>query len=199
MNESAYLLPPNPNDGMCYLPERLQSIVLAAGSFWSAQAFFSRVRGVAECQAGYVNGRYRNVSFKEVDRGNTGFAFAIRILYDPDIVRLEQLLDVFFSVIDPVAKGHQGYDWGYQYRTGVYYTEEHDLKLIKAAFERCREKHADRITVELVRLDNFVPAEEEQQNYLDKHPETYRSLDFSLLDKSSGHVDIEEAIEAPLV
>ncbi len=199
MAENLSILPANPNNDLCYLPERLHSIVLAAGNFWSAQAFFTRIRGVASCQAGYVNGRFRQVSFQEVDRGDTGFAFAIRIQYDPEIVHLEQLLDVFFTVINPVAKGHQGYDWGYQYRTGIYYTDENDLGAILAAFERCREKHVERITVELAELQNFVVAEKEQQNYLEKNPDTYQSLDFSLLNPVTGQLDIEEVLEEPLV
>ncbi len=182
MPDSNYVLPANPNESIAYLPERLNNIVLAAGNFWSAQAFFSRIRGVASCQAGYVNGRLRSVTFSEVDRGDTGFAFAVRLYYDPEIVSLDQLLDVFFAVIDPVAKGHQGFDWGYQYRTGVYYTEDNDLLLIKQAFERCREKQEQRITVELTALQNFVIAEDEQQRYLERHPDTYFSIDFSLLD-----------------
>lgn len=182
MSDSNYVLPANPNESVSYLPERLDSIVLAAGNFWSAQAFFSRIRGVASCQAGYVNGRLRSVSFAEVDRGDTGFAFALRLHYDPEVVSLAQLLDVFFAVIDPVAKGHQGFDWGYQYRTGVYYTAENNLTQIRQAFERCREKHEERITVELTALQNFIIAEDEQQRYLENHPGTYFSIDFSLLD-----------------
>lgn len=175
-------LPPNPNEGVTYLPERLQSIVLSAGSFWSAQAFFKRLKGVADVQAGYVNGRYKTVSYNEVERGDTGFAFAIKVFYDPDIIKLSSLLDVFFKVIDPVAKDHQGYDWGCQYRTGIYYTDENDLDVIKEAFERCREMNVERITVELSELKNFVVAEKAQQNYLEKNPDTYHSLNFDLLE-----------------
>ncbi len=181
-SETKRALPPNPNEGIVYLPERLQSIVLSAGNFWSAQAFFKRIKGVADVQAGYVNGRFKTVSYNEVERGDTGFAFAIKVMYDPDIIHLSTLLDCFFQVIDPVAKGHQGYDWGYQYRTGIYYTDENDLDVIKAAFERCRERNVERITVELSELKNFVVAEKAQQDYLEKNPETYRSLNFDLLE-----------------
>lgn len=197
MSEVQPPLPANPNDAIAYLPEQLSSLVLAAGSFWSAQAFFERLFGVAKCVAGYANGRLRHCRFEQVERGDSGFAFAVKLFYDGRLLELDDLLDIFFGLIDPVAEGHQRTDWGPQYRTGVYYSDERELSRIKQAFERCRAKHAQRLTVELCPLRNFVVAEKEQQHYLEKQPDTYRTLDFSLLDALNARLLEKSGFDGP--
>lgn len=177
------VLPENPNLLRCYLPERLQSIVLAAGHPWGAQAFFSRLLGVASCTSGYVNGNCPNPDFALVDRGRSGYAFAVEICYSPDLLPLERLLEIFFSTIDASASGHQGADWGSQYRTGIYFQHESDLPIIRAAFAKQRDLSEGRLTSELQPLRCFFPAEVEQQHYLEQHPEAYCSLDLNQLNR----------------
>lgn len=183
MTSSICTLPDNPNLRRCYLPERLRQIVLGAGHPWGAQAFFARVPGVAEVVCGYANGTLPNASFASVDSGKGAFCFAQRIKYDPDRLPLERLLEIFFLLIDPCAKGHQGYDWGLPYRSGVYYTDERDLPVIEAIFQKVRGKAPGRITTELLPLNHFVVAEDEQQNYLERHPDAYCACDLGLLER----------------
>ncbi len=179
--EEQQQLPFNPNSLRCYLPERLRMIVLAAGHPWGAQAFFTRVPGVAECLMGYVNGNGRGVDFQTVDRGKTGYAFALRIKYDPGILPLYRLLEIYFSLIRACEQGHQGYDWGSQYRTGIYYLHAEDQELIETAFRHQRTSLEGRIVTEFKPVENFILAEEEQQSYLEHHPEAYCAQDLSLL------------------
>ena len=176
-------LPENPNSEKLFLPERLHEIVLAAGSFWSAQSFFSRIPGVSVCTAGYANGRLKNANFKLVDRGDTGFAFSVLVQFDYYELSLSKLLTIFFSVIDPLADGHQGNDYGTQYRTGIYYLDPADVPIISSVYDEQRRRYSGRIATEFKKLENFIEAEDEQQYFLETHEDAYRTIDFSLLAK----------------
>ena len=101
-------------------------------------------------------------------------------------MNLEELLDYYFMVIDPLSVNRQGNDIGIQYRTGIYYTDEAQLPVIRKGYERQQEEIGKPLAVEVSPIRNFFSAEEYHQKYLDKNPGGYchipRSF-FSLADK----------------
>ena len=150
----------------------VQSIYLAGGCFWGTQKFFDQFEGVVFTQVGYANGPGENPSYQEVCR-SSGHAETVRIDYDPDRVSLTQLLDWYFLTVDPTSYHRQGGDMGVQYRTGIYYTDPAQLEELRARYALEQAKYRQKLEVELLPLENFYPAEEYHQKYLDKNPGGY--------------------------
>lgn len=151
----------------------MSEIYLAGGCFWGLEKYISSIRGIQSTQVGYANGRTANPSYEEVCYNNTGHAETVRVVYDPDILTIDFLLELFYEAIDPVAVNRQGGDVGIQYRTGIYYVNEKDLPIIEHSINRLQKHHEKPIAIEVKPLDNFSPAEDYHQQYLDKNPGGY--------------------------
>lgn len=161
---------------------RFKEIYLAGGCFWGTEHYFKQVRGVVETEVGFANGHLDNPSYKQVKAGDTGFAETVHIKYDPAVVSLDLLLDLYFKSIDPLSLSRQGEDEGTQYRTGVYYTDPSDLQVIDKAFSVVEEAVGQPLAVEKLPLQNFFTAEEYHQDYLDKNPTGYCHLPAALFE-----------------
>jgi methionine-S-sulfoxide reductase len=149
-----------------------KAIYLAGGCFWGLQKYFSLVRGVTGTQAGYANGGAANPSYEQVC-ADSGHAETVRVDYDDSAVTLTQLLGLYADAIDPTSVNRQGGDAGVQYRTGVYYTDEADRATSEEWLALLGESLQKPVAIELKQLENFYPAEEFHQNYLDKNPGGY--------------------------
>ena len=158
----------------------MKTIYLAGGCFWGTQKFFDQFEGVSETETGYANGPDRALSYQEVCR-NSGHAETVRIVYDESRISLTELLKYYFMVIDPLSVNRQGHDTGIQYRTGIYYTDPSQLPEIEAVYRAEEEKAGAKLAVELLPLQNFFPAEEYHQKYLDKNPGGYCHIPGSYL------------------
>ena len=159
-----------------------KEIYLAGGCFWGTEHYFKQVRGVVETETGFANGSFANPSYKQVKHGDTGFAETVRIKYDPSVVSLELLLDLYFKSIDPLSLNKQGEDEGTQYRTGIYYVDPEDLPVIDKVYGAVRQALGKELAVEKLPLQNFYPAEEYHQDYLDKNPDGYCHLPVALFE-----------------
>ena len=162
--------------------EDKREIYLAGGCFWGTEHYIKQVKGVLSTEVGYANGNTKNPTYKEVCTDATGFAEAVHIKYDPDVVSLDFLVKLYFVSIDPTSHNQQGNDRGSQYRTGVYYTDPADRAVIKKVFDAEARKHSVPLEVELLPLKNFYRAEEYHQDYLDKNPGGYCHLPSSLFE-----------------
>ncbi len=151
----------------------MKEIVLAGGCFWGVEEFFARIDGVIETDAGYANGRIENPTYEQVCYENTGFAEAVYIQYDETKLSLEKLLDKYWSIINPTALNRQGNDVGSQYRTGIYYLNEEDLRTIVESKERIQHNYEKKVVTEIKLLENYYKAEEYHQRYLKKNPGGY--------------------------
>ncbi|MCR6516067.1 peptide-methionine (S)-S-oxide reductase MsrA [Clostridium sp. LY3-2] len=151
----------------------MKSIILAGGCFWGVEEFMSRIDGVKETEVAYVNGRTKNPSYEEICNGNTYFAEACKVTYDENILSLEKLLQKFFSIINPTSLNKQGNDVGSQYRTGIYYEDPNDLKIIEKVILKEGEKYEKKIVTEVKPLENYYKAETYHQKYLKKNPNGY--------------------------
>lgn len=150
----------------------MKTIYLAGGCFWGMQRFFDQFGGVLKTEVGYANGPDKAPSYEEVCR-SSGHAETVRIDYDETRLSLAGLLDLYFTVIDPLSVNRQGEDSGVQYRTGIFYTDEAQLPEIRAVYDREEEKAGRKLAVLLEPLRNFFSAEEYHQKYLEKNPGGY--------------------------
>ena len=89
-----------------------REIYLAGGCFWGTEHFFKLIYGVIDTQVGYANGTVENPSYEQVCTHKTGHAETVRVVYDPEKIGLEFLLDMFFTAIDPTLEDQQGHDVG---------------------------------------------------------------------------------------
>ena len=96
-----------------------QLATFGSGCFWCTEAVFLDVKGVKEVASGYMGGKIKNPSYKDVCTGTTGHAEVIQLKYDPAQVSYEDLLEIFWNTHDPTTLNKQGADEGTQYRSVV--------------------------------------------------------------------------------
>lgn len=150
-----------------------KEIYFAGGCFWGTEHFFKQVRGVVSTQVGYANGNTQNPTYEQVYTDLTGFTETVKVVYQPQEVSLELLLELFFKTIDPTSLNKQGNDKGTRYRTGIYFTDKADEKIIRQALNDLAKQHTKPVVVENLPLKNFYDAERYHQDYLDKNPGGY--------------------------
>ena len=159
----------------------MKEIYLAGGCFWGTEHYFKQVRGVISTTAGYANGNTENPTYEQVYTDSTGYAETVHIVYNPEIVSLTLLLELFFRSIDPTSLNRQGNDCGTRYRTGIYYTTEEDIATIREVYNDMERIAGEQLMVEVEPLKNFYHAEEYHQDYLDKNPRGYCHIPFELM------------------
>lgn len=159
-----------------------KTIYFAGGCFWGTEHYFKMIKGVVGTTVGYANSIMENPSYKDVCSGDTLAAETVKVDYDPSLVSLEFLTRMFFHAIDPTSLNQQGNDIGTQYRTGIYYTDNEDLAEIYKVFEEQRSTTEGEIVVEVKALQNFYAAEDYHQDYLDKNPDGYCHLPYTLFE-----------------
>ncbi len=152
-------------------------IYLAGGCFWGCQKYFDLIPGVLETEVGYANGPTANPTYEQVKR-HAGHAETVQVKYDAEQLPLRDLLQKYFLVIDPTSVNRQGEDEGVQYRTGIYYTDPADGEAAQAALAELAIQYGRPLAVECQPLENFYPAEEYHQKYLEKHPDGYCHIHF---------------------
>lgn len=156
-------------------------IYLAGGCFWGLEAYMQKLNGVEDAISGYANGKTENPSY--YDLKTSGHAETVKVIYNPLIISLEDILAHYLRVVNPVSINKQGNDVGTQYRTGIYYTDEADKTIIENILAKEQTKHDKPIAIEVEPLRHFYEAEEYHQDYLEKNPGGYCHIDLSLADK----------------
>eukprot|EP01036_Dinobryon_divergens_P022267 gene22266-30509_t len=155
--------------------------IFAGGCFWGIELVFQRVPGVVETEVGYCQGLKKNPSYEEVCSGTTGHAEAVRVTFDSTAIRYEDLLTVFWDVVDPTAVNRQGNDVGTQYRTGIYYSSEQQRVAAERSRDDLQRKLGPTATVatEVEQAQTWYRAEEYHQRYLAKGGQCARTGDLS--------------------
>lgn len=154
----------------------MAQIYLAGGCFWGAEKYLASIPGVLKTEVGYANGKTQNPTYEQVCRENTGHAETVAVTYDPAALSLPFLLELYYDSVDPVSVNRQGNDRGAQYRTGIYYTDAADLPVIQESLAALQKRLAKPVAIEVGPLENYSPAEEYHQKYLDKNPGGYCHL-----------------------
>lgn len=150
-----------------------ETITLGGGCFWCLEAVYDELNGVTDVVSGYMGGFTRNPSYNAVCSGTTGHAEVIRVEFDPSIVSLEQILDVFFLIHDPTTLNRQGADVGTQYRSAIYYCTPQQKETAEARIQAMNEQGlwADPIVTEVTEASAFYEAEDYHQNYFVQNPD----------------------------
>ncbi|MGK7294310.1 MAG: peptide-methionine (S)-S-oxide reductase MsrA [Candidatus Wenzhouxiangella sp. M2_3B_020] len=142
----------------------------AAGCFWGPEARFRELDGVVDTRVGYTGGETAEPSYRDVCSGTTGHAEAVEVIYDPERIDYEDLLDAFWTMHDPTQMDRQGPDVGSQYRSAIFV---HDDEQREAAERSRRELQGSGridgpVATRIERAGTFWPAEEYHQRYLEK-------------------------------
>ena len=151
---------------------RLETIVLGGGCFWCTEAVYARLRGVQQVTSGYCNGHVAEPSYEQVCNGDTGLAECVELVFDPQVITLDQLLQVFFATHDPTTLNQQGNDVGTQYRSGIYTTSDEQLSQVRRfvqALAVSGQFNAPIVT-EVEPLTRFWPAEDYHQQFFALNP-----------------------------
>lgn len=148
-----------------------ETIILGGGCFWCMEGVFQLVKGVEKVVSGYAGGQVLNPTYQQVCSVETGHAEVVQITYNPNIIKLEEILDIFFHLHDPTTLNKQGADVGTQYRSVVYYEDENQLPVIEKVMEESQKDWYDRIVTQVEKLDIFYPAEDYHQNYFKNNPD----------------------------
>jgi peptide-methionine (S)-S-oxide reductase len=158
-----------PNDGMA-------TAIFAGGCFWCMEPPFDELDGVASTTSGYIGGHDTDPTYAEVSSGGTGHAEAVQITYDPDVISYEQLLEVFWRNIDPLAEDRQFCDAGSQYRSAIFYLNERQQALAEASLQALEAsgRFAEPVVTEVEPAGTFYPAEDYHQDYYRKNPLRYK-------------------------
>jgi peptide-methionine (S)-S-oxide reductase len=170
----------NQNDLAKPYPENMQQAMFGLGCFWGAERKFWQTHGVYITLAGYAAGYTPNPTYKEVCTGMTGHNEVVFVVYDPDKVSYETLLNLFWESHNPTQGMRQGNDRGTQYRSGIYtYSDEQKDLAIKTKGQYQKQLTAagfGQITTEILDAGEFFAAEDYHQQYLAKNPGGYCGL-----------------------
>lgn len=161
-----------------------KKIYLAGGCFWGMQAYFKRFYGIMDTSVGYSNGISKETSYNKLKE--TDHAETLEIVYEDNMIRLEEILLHFFNIIDPLSLNKQGEDVGRQYRTGIYYTSNDDLDIINKIYSFVEKKIGEKLVVEVEKIREYILAEDYHQEYLDKNPNGYCHIKIGKIENPLG-------------
>lgn len=162
------------------VPDGFQQVLFGMGCFWGAERKFWQLGGVYSTSVGYAGGHTKNPTYEEVCSGKTAHTEVVRVVYDPEKISFDELLQVFWENHDPTQGMRQGNDQGTQYRSAIYTFSEEQRRLAevsKTAFERRLNEHGyGKITTEVDSAGPYYFAETYHQQYLAKNPSGYCGL-----------------------
>ena len=162
------------------VPKGFDQAIFGMGCYWGVERLFWQLDGVWLTEVGFAGGTVPDPTYDLVCAGGTGHAEVVRVIYDSSRIGYERLLQVFWENHDPTQGDRQGNDTGDQYRSLIMYFNDSQ----RVAAERSRIDYGNRlavagfpdITTQIVPAGPFYPAEEDHQQYLDRHPDGYCGL-----------------------
>ena len=161
-------------------PAGMETALFGLGCFWGAERKFWELDGVYVTAVGYAGGLTPNPTYQEVCTGMTGHNEVVLVVFDPEVIRYEDLLAVFWEAHDPTQGMRQGNDRGTQYRSGIYTLGEAQAAAAQASKARYQERLASHgfgpIATEILESPEFYYAEDYHQQYLAKNPAGYCGL-----------------------
>ncbi len=151
----------------------MKEAVFGAGCFWCIEAIYDSLKGVQKVEPGYMGGQLNEPSYKEVCSGITGHAEVARVVFDPNVISFEELLEVFWSAHDPTQLNRQGNDVGTQYRSVIFYMNEEQKLTAEKSMEEANESgdFSSPIVTEISEASTFWVAESYHHDYLKHNPQ----------------------------
>ena len=168
----------------------LQKATFAGGCFWGVEAAFEATGGVVEAISGYTGGNTINPTYREVSTGTTSHYEAVEVTFDPSMVSYEELLFIFWQIIDPTDSSGQFPDIGSQYQTAIFYHNDEQKNLAEKSKDKLQNSgiFQKSIVTKILPASEFYPAEEYHQDYFKKNMIQYRFPDTDL-----GFADLFES------
>lgn len=149
----------------------MEKATLGGGCFWCTEAIFQRLNGVISAVPGYSGGDLPNPTYEEVSEGDTGHAEAVQIEFDPKLIPLKKLLEVFFYTHDPTTPNQQGNDMGSQYRSAIFYHNDNQKKIAEKFIKELENDNVfpKPIVTVLEPFKNFYEADDYHKNYYERN------------------------------
>jgi len=149
--------------------EGLERATFAAGCFWGVEASFREIEGVVSTRVGYTGGSTVDPSYEQVCTDTTGHAEAVEVWFDPKLVGYADLVNVFWTIHDPTTPDRQGWDFGRQYRSAIFFHDADQEQVAIASRDDRQARLARPIVTEIVPAPAFYAAEDYHQRYFEKH------------------------------
>lgn len=149
----------------------MKQAILGAGCFWCVEAVFQQIKGISNIESGYMGGKVKNPTYREVCSGLTGHAEVIRLDYDPSKISYKEVLEIFWKSHDPTTLNRQGADVGTQYRSVIFYADEEQKKLALEYKQKLNEGNVfgNPVVTEISPVSEFYVAEDYHQNYFNEN------------------------------
>jgi peptide-methionine (S)-S-oxide reductase len=156
--------------------EKKEIATFAGGCFWCMVKPFDELPGIIDVVSGYSGGHLENPTYQDIKAGKSGHYEAVQITYNPDLFPYERLLELYWPQIDPTDDGGQFHDRGDQYRTAIFYHNEHQKQLAERAKNEIVDSGRFRkpIVTNILPASAFYPAEEYHQKFYKKNPDEYK-------------------------
>lgn len=151
--------------------KKIETATFGAGCFWHVQKEFDKLKGILKTEAGFMGGdenKYPNPMYEQVCSGKTGYAEVVNILFDPEKLNYEDLLEVFWNNHNPTEVDRQGQDIGKQYRSVIFYYNKEQKDIAEKSKLNKQKSHDKKIATLIVPAKTFFKAEEYHQKYLEK-------------------------------
>jgi peptide-methionine (S)-S-oxide reductase len=147
--------------------QKYETITLGAGCFWCVEAIYSRVNGVVSVTSGYSGGHVEKPTYQDVCTGSTGHAEVIQVVYDPKLIPLGKVLEIYFKTHDPTTLNQQGADIGTQYRSVIFYQTDEQKRIAQEVKDLLNKSgiYSDPIVTAIEPFKNFYKAETYHQDY----------------------------------
>ena len=146
----------------------MEIAVLALGCFWGPEIKFSKIEGIIKTEVGYCGGNSATTTYKEVCTGSTNHAEVVKLDFDEKIITFEKILKIFFQIHDPTTLNSQGPDFGTQYRSEIFYLNNIQKITAEKVLKDVNERLSNKVVTKITLLNNYCPAEEYHQKYLEK-------------------------------
>jgi len=148
----------------------MEQATFGAGCFWGVEAAFRQLEGVRETSVGYSGGHSINPTYEDVCGGNTGHVEVVRIIFDPEVITYESLLNTFWASHDPTQVNRQGPDVGSQYRTVIFVHDEIQRKIAQESKDQLQvSQNATRVVATTIEeVGDYWMAEDYHQQFIEK-------------------------------
>lgn len=149
----------------------MEKITLGAGCFWCIETALNEVRGISSALSGYMGGHTVNPTYKDICTGTSGHAEVVEVTFNPALISLETILNIFWTMHDPTTLNRQGNDRGTQYRSAIFYHNDEQLPIINKSIEDvAKSLWDDPIVTQVEEASVFYTGEKYHQNYYKTNP-----------------------------
>ncbi|MEM5497613.1 peptide-methionine (S)-S-oxide reductase MsrA [Paraglaciecola mesophila] len=151
----------------------IQQATLGGGCFWCLESAFNTVEGVELAVSAYAGGQSPNPTYESVCSGETGHAEVVRVNFDADKLSYREVLEIFFALHNPTQLNRQGNDVGTQYRSAIFYHDEHQKQAAEQILQEISDEKIwpDPVVTEVIELNNYHQAEDYHQDYFSNNPQ----------------------------